>query len=48
MTHIGGALQGFFRAQYAVSPDGRRFLMNTLVEEPDLAPLTVLMRAAAR
>jgi Tol biopolymer transport system component len=41
MTRIGGALQGMFRAQYAVAPDGRRFLMNTLVEEPSTPPLTI-------
>lgn len=47
MTRIGGALQGTFRAQYAISPDGRRFLMNTLVDESNVPPLTVVLRRAA-
>lgn len=42
ITHLGGALQGMFRAQYEVSPDGQRFLMNTLVEEA-ASPLTILL-----
>lgn len=42
VTRLGGALQGLFRAQYDVSPDGQRFLMNTLVEEV-ASPLTVLL-----
>jgi hypothetical protein len=33
-THVGGALQSTDRAQYAVSPDGQRFLMNNVVDEP--------------
>jgi Tol biopolymer transport system component len=41
-THIGGAVQGANRQQYMVSPDGKRFLMNTIVEEPAL-PITVLL-----
>ena len=32
-TRIGGALQGFNRHQYAVAPDGQRFLMNTVTGE---------------
>jgi Tol biopolymer transport system component len=35
-TRIGGALQGFNRHQYAVAPDGQRFLMNTLLDEGTL------------
>jgi dipeptidyl aminopeptidase/acylaminoacyl peptidase len=35
-TRIGGALQGFNRHQYAVAPDGQRFLMNTLLDDGTL------------
>lgn len=48
MTRIGGALQGVFRAQYAISPDGRRFLMNTLVDESNVPPLTVVLHRDGR
>src|SRR5262249_26905635 len=36
-TRIGGALQGNLRQQYMVSPDGQRFLMNTITEEAAVA-----------
>jgi eukaryotic-like serine/threonine-protein kinase len=42
-THIGGALQGIYRQQYVVSPDGQRFLMNTVTEEPTGTPITVIL-----
>ena len=32
-THIRGAIQPMDRAQYVVSPDGQRFLMNNIVDE---------------
>jgi eukaryotic-like serine/threonine-protein kinase len=41
-TRVGGALQGNSWAQYIPSLDGRRFLMNTLVEEA-AAPITVVL-----
>ena len=41
-THIGGAVQGVDRQQYMVSPDGQRFLMNTVTEEAT-SPLTVIL-----
>jgi hypothetical protein len=41
-TGIGGALQTNSWAQYIPSPDGRRFLMNTLVEEA-ASPITVIL-----
>ncbi len=31
-----------FRRRYAVSPDGKRFLVDTIVEEP-VAPITVIV-----
>jgi len=40
-THVGGALQATIRQQYVVSPDGQRFLMNS-VQETTL-PITVIV-----
>ena len=37
----GGALQGGFRQQYVVSPDGQRFLINSLV--PVTSPITLIL-----
>ena len=42
LTDVGGALQGIDRQQYMVSPDGQRFLMNTVVEEA-ASPITVIL-----
>jgi eukaryotic-like serine/threonine-protein kinase len=41
-THVGGALQSNYMQQYMVSPDGARFLMNTVVEETTM-PITILL-----
>ena len=41
-THIGGAVYGANRQQYMVSPDGQRFLMNTVTEEAT-SPITVIL-----
>ena len=41
-TRVGGAVQGFNRQQYMVSPDGQRFLMNTVTEEAT-SPITVIL-----
>ena len=41
-TRVGGALQTIFRQQYMVSPDGQRFLMNTITEEA-ASPITVIL-----
>jgi hypothetical protein len=41
-THLGGAVQGANLQQYAVSPDGRRFLMSALVE-PRTPAITVIL-----
>jgi Tol biopolymer transport system component len=40
---VGGALQGAFRAQYAVSNDGQRFLINSYTEEAATPPITVIL-----
>jgi serine/threonine protein kinase len=42
-THIGGALQGTLRQNYMVSPDGQRFLMNTVLNEGPAAPITLIL-----
>ena len=42
-TRVGGAVQGFNRQQYMVSPDGQRFLMNTVTEEANTSPVTVIL-----
>ena len=42
-TNLGGAIvQGVTRQQYDVSRDGR-FLMNTLVEDPNASPMTLIL-----
>jgi len=47
-THIGGAVgQNVYRQQYMVSPDGQRFLMNTIIEGP-ASPITVLLNWKAK
>ncbi|MBI4472756.1 MAG: PD40 domain-containing protein, partial [Acidobacteria bacterium] len=42
-TRVGGAEQSNFGQQYNVSPDGQRFLMNTVVEEAYSFPITVIL-----
>ena len=42
-THVGGAVQGINRQQYMVSPDGQRFLMNTVTQEASTSPITVIL-----
>ena len=42
-THVGGALQATSGPQYFVSPDGRRFLMNTLLEGAPASPITLIL-----
>jgi eukaryotic-like serine/threonine-protein kinase len=41
-THVGGAIQVTTEQQYAVSPDGRRFLMSTIAETRT-PPITVVL-----
>jgi Tol biopolymer transport system component len=45
-THVDGAVQNTFPQQYAVSPDGQRFLMNNIIEEP--TPITIVLNWKAR
>jgi len=47
-THVGGAVQSFSRQQYFVSPDGERFLMNTVLEGGPVAPMTVILNWTPR
>jgi eukaryotic-like serine/threonine-protein kinase len=47
-TGIGGALQGNLRQQYAVSPDGNRFLMNTVAGEAITSPVTIVLNLRPR
>jgi serine/threonine protein kinase len=42
-TRVGGAVQAINRQQYVVAPDGQRFLMNTLAEEGNASPITVIL-----
>ena len=47
-TRVGGALQQTgFTPQYVVAPDGR-FLMNTVVEDPNASPITVILNWKAK
>jgi hypothetical protein len=43
ITAIGGPLQGNLRQQYAVSADGKRFLMNNVVDETSTSPITIVL-----
>jgi hypothetical protein len=42
-THVGGTEQQLELAQYAVSPDGNRFLMNAVTQEAHLSPITLVL-----
>jgi Tol biopolymer transport system component len=42
-TRVGGAVQSFSRQQYVVSPDGQRFLMNTILQGAAISPITVIV-----
>ena len=42
-THVGGAVSGLDRQQYMVSPDGQRFLMSVVPEDPHPPPITVIL-----
>jgi hypothetical protein len=42
-TNVGPAFQGNATAQYIVSSDGHRFLMNTLIEEGSTSPITMIL-----
>ena len=36
-------LQSGYNLSYVVTPDGQRFLMNTVIDEPAAAPMTVIL-----
>jgi len=42
-THVGTVAQGIARPQFAVTGDGQRFLLNTLRDEANLSPITVVV-----
>ena len=42
-THVGGSEQQLELAQYAVSPDGNRFLMNAVTQAAHLSPITLVL-----
>jgi Tol biopolymer transport system component len=42
-TRVGGAVQMDSRPQYIVSPDGQRFLMNTVVDGPSASPIALIL-----
>jgi Tol biopolymer transport system component len=42
-THVGGSEQQLELAQYAVSPDGTRFLMNVVTQESHFSPITLVL-----
>ena len=42
-TQVGGWAGGLPGAQYVISPDGQRFLMNTLSGEAVTSPITVIL-----
>jgi dipeptidyl aminopeptidase/acylaminoacyl peptidase len=47
VTRVGGAVRGRYTHQYMVSPDGQRFLMNTVTEQAT-SPITVILNWKAR
>jgi len=47
-THVGSVSQGIARPQFAVTADGQRFLLNTLSDEANLSPITVVINWARR
>jgi len=47
-THVGSVAQGIARPQFAVTADGQRFLLNTLSDEANLSPITVVVNWARR
>ena len=42
-TQVNGALQSNGSIQYVASPDGQRFLMNTVITEATTMPITVIL-----
>jgi hypothetical protein len=46
LTKVSGVTTGGSGIEYDVSSDGKRFLMNTLVEQSGM-PITLILNAAA-
>jgi hypothetical protein len=44
----GGPLPGLIKHQYDVSPDGQRFLMMVLAEDPSPPPITLILKVNSR
>jgi hypothetical protein len=42
-SRVGGTVQAASRQQYFVSPDGSRFLMNTVLEGDAASPMTLIL-----
>jgi hypothetical protein len=38
----GGGLNGLFKQNYSVSPDGQRFLINITTEESAASPINII------
>jgi hypothetical protein len=47
-TNVGGAVPGISLQQYVVSPDGKRFLMNTVIDTPLSLPIHLILNWARR
>jgi hypothetical protein len=42
-TRVGEAVQDVHRQQYMVSPDGQRFLINSIMEKANASPITIIL-----
>jgi hypothetical protein len=40
---VGEAVQDVHRQQYMVSPDGQRFLTNSIIEKANASPITIIL-----
>jgi hypothetical protein len=40
---VGEAVQDVHRQQYMVSPDGQRFLINSIMEKANASPITIVL-----
>jgi Tol biopolymer transport system component len=47
-AHVGSVAQGIARPQFAVTADGQRFVLNTLSDEANVSPITVVVNWARR
>ena len=46
-AHLRQPISVLDRVSYDVSPDGQKFLINTKVDEPNAAPLSVILNWAS-